>query len=159
MSRNQLDLKREDLPRCRKNKKVEKDTSYKRENIKGILMRIFLEYKNLHPLAIEMQMDTVEGIKENDAPVLLTLDIIEINFLFIFKIDSQTPKDVLKKLLYFKDIISEEIFNKIVEILLSDNGKEFNILKELSEEFPSINLFFVILIAVLKKDLLKMLMN
>lgn len=87
-------------------------------------------------------MDTVEGIKENNAPVILTLEIVEINFLFMFKIDSQTKKDVIKKLNYFRDIISKDIFDKLMEILLTDNGKEFFILDDILDISPNIHLFY-----------------
>lgn len=87
-------------------------------------------------------MDTVEGIKENNAPVLLTLEIVEINFLFIFKIDSQTINKVKGQLNYFKGIISKEVFDKIMKILLTDNGKEFINVEEILSVSPNINLFY-----------------
>ena len=89
-----------------------------------------------------MQMDTVEGIKENNAPVILTLEIVEINFLFMFKINNQTKKDVMEKIVYFKDVISKKTFNKIARILLTDNGKEFYILDEIKNISSKINLFY-----------------
>ena len=72
-----------------------------------------------------MQMDTVEGIKENNAPVFLTLEIVEINFLFIFKITSQTVEMVVDKLSYFKDIIGKDVFERITEILLTESFHAF----------------------------------
>lgn len=89
-----------------------------------------------------MQMDTVEGIKENNAPVLLTLEIVPINFLFMFKIDSQTKDAVIKKLTYFKDLIGQETFDKLMEILLTDNGKEFYIGEEVLTLSSNIHLFY-----------------
>ncbi len=87
-------------------------------------------------------MDTVEGVKENNASVLLTLEIVEINFLFIFKIDSQTIDKVKEKLNYFKDIISKDIFDKIMEILLTDNGHEFINIEDILSVSDKINLFY-----------------
>ena len=138
---NYLPIKSSDLPRCRKNKKKVKDTDYKR-NIEGHTYDDYTKYKNENDDAVEMQMDTVEGIKENNAPVILTLEIVPINFLFMFKIDSQTKNEVIKKLSYFKNIIGEDIFNKIMEILLTDNGKEFYIGEEVLELSPNIHLFY-----------------
>ena len=85
-----------------------KDKSYKR-NIEGHTYEDYEKHKSNHPNAIETQMDTVEGVKENNAPVLLTLEIVDINFLFIFKIDSQTIDKVVEMLTYFKDIIGIKI--------------------------------------------------
>ncbi len=138
---NNLPIKRSDLPRCRRNKSEPRDTSYKR-NIEGHSYDDYLLFKKENPDAIETQMDTVEGIKENDAPVILTLEIVNINFLFMFKINSQTKLEVSKKLIYFKEIIGEDALNKILEILLTDNGKEFYITEEIKTISPNIHLFY-----------------
>ena len=133
---NYLPIKSSDLPRCRRKKREKLDTNYKR-NIKGCE-----DYKENNSEAIEIQMDTVEGIKENNAPVLLTLEIVSINFLFIFKIDSQAKDDVIKKLTYFKDLIGQKTFDKLMEILLTDNGKEFYIGEEILSLSSNIHLFY-----------------
>lgn len=136
-----LPIKSTDLPRCRKAKTEKKDTSYKRV-ITNHTYEDYKNYKEKNDNAIEMQMDTVEGIKENNAPVILTLEIVEINFLFMFKINNQTKKDVMEKLVYFKDVISKKTFDKIARILLTDNGKEFYILDEIKNISSKINLFY-----------------
>lgn len=137
-----LPINSSDLPRSHKRaKSPSKDTNYKR-NIEGHTYEDYKNYKISNPNAWEMQMDTVEGTKENNAPVLLTLEIVEINFLFIFKIDSQTIEKVKEKLTYFKDIISKDIFDKVTEILLTDNGKEFINTDEILSVSSNINLFF-----------------
>lgn len=138
---NVLAISSSDLPRCRKEKKHKVDTNYKRD-IEGHTYEDYNSYKNNNKQAIETQMDTVEGIKENDAPVILTLEIVNINFLFMFKIASQTKNEVINKLCYLKEIIGHETFDKIMEILLTDNGKEFFILNEINEVSPNINLFY-----------------
>ena len=139
---NYLLVKSSDLPRSRrKSKVVSKDTNYKR-NIKGHTYEEYIQKKENNPDAIETQMDTVEGIKENNAPVLLTLEIVKINFLFIFKIDSQTIEKIKEKLNYFKNIIGKEDFDKITEILLTDNGREFININEITSVSDRINLFY-----------------
>ena len=136
-----LPIKPSDLPRCRRKKREKVDTSYKR-NIKGYSYEEYKDYKQNNSDAIETQMDTVEGIKENDAPVLLTLEIVSINFLFIFKIDSQTKDKVIEKLTYFKELIGQKTFDKLMEILLTDNGKEFFISEEILGLSSNIHLFY-----------------
>ena len=139
---NYLPIKSSDLPRNnRKSKCSEKDKSYKRI-IDGHAYEDYEKYKNDNPNACETQMDTVEGIKENNAPVFLTLEIVEINFLFIFKIDSQTQEKVIEKLTQFKNIITKEIFDILIEILLTDNGKEFIDINGINEISSKINLFY-----------------
>ena len=141
IERKQLPIKSSDLPRSRRKQKTDKDTNYKRD-IKGYTYEDYLIYKNDNPPACEVQMDTVEGIKKQNEPFLLTLEIVPINFLFIFKIDSQTKDEVIKKLILFKDIIGKEIFDKIMEILLTDNGHEFFIIEELLSVSSNIHLFY-----------------
>lgn len=142
IERKQLPIKPSDLPRSRRrNKSENKDKDYKRD-IQNHTFEDYNKYKNNNSDACEIQMDTVEGIKENNAPVLLTLEIVEINFLFIFKIDSQTIDEVTKMLYYFKNIIGEDTFNKIMEILLTDNGKEFINVEKIMEVSSKINIFY-----------------
>lgn len=139
---NRLPISSSDLPRTRKRvKKEQVDKNYKR-NIKNHTFEDYKKYKTNNKNAIETQMDTVEGIKENNAPVLLTLEIVEINFLFIFKIESQTIEKVINMLLKFKSIIGDDNFNKIIEILLTDNGKEFNNVDLFTSTFENINIFY-----------------
>lgn len=143
IERGQLEIKKSDLPRCRKKrtKEIAKDKTYKRE-IKGHTYEDYILYGEKNSNAVETQMDTVEGIKENNAPVFLTLELVKIKFIFIFKLNSQTAKDVCDKLNYFKETMGNEIIKVIFEILLTDNGKEFIRLDELENILPNSNIFY-----------------
>ena len=135
-------MKSSDLPRCRKTKnKVEKDRTYKNKNIDCHTYENYETYKAENPNANEMQLDTVEGVKENNAPVLLTIEIVKINFLFMFKINSQTADEVRFKLNYLKTILSYDLTWNLFEVLLTDNGKEFP-LNSLLEVLPNSNIFY-----------------
>lgn len=73
IEKNQLELKSSDLPRCRKKKRTtETDKSYKNKNIENHTYEDYEKHKEQYPSDNEMQLDTVEGIKKNNAPVLLT---------------------------------------------------------------------------------------
>lgn len=87
-------------------------------------------------------MDTVIGITNANDPVVLTLEIVEISFMFIFKLDKKSFNNVSKKLQEIETTITTKIFNKIFEILLTDNGSEFKDIKALIETFPNINIFY-----------------
>lgn len=142
IEKNQLELKTSDLPRCRKIKnKVEKDRSYKNKNIEGHTYEDYEKYKDEFSEDNEIQLDTVEGIKENNSPVLLTIEIVEINFLFMFKINAQTAEEVKFKLIHLKNTFGKELMNKIFKIVLTDNGKEFP-LCILLEILPNSNIFY-----------------
>lgn len=138
-----LKLKTSDLPRNRKPKTETKDKDYKnKETIEGHTYEDFNIYKNNNPNAIETQMDTVIGITNANDPVILTLEIVKISFMFIFKIPKKTFDETIKKLEELKECITTETFNKILEILLTDNGSEFRTLSVILEKFPDINIFY-----------------
>ena len=138
---DKLAIKLPDLPRKRKTKTEKIDTTYKR-NIKGCSYEDYLKYKEEYPNSIEIQMDTVEGIKENNAPVILTLQIVKINFLFMFKLDSQTNEKVIEKLILLRTILTKETFTKLMDIVLTDNGKEFIKIEQFNSEFEDMHIFY-----------------
>lgn len=143
IKKGNLKLKTSDLPRNRKQKSVLPDRQYKnKESLKGHTYEDYEEYKHKHPSAIETQMDTVIGIIDGNDPVILTLEIVEISFMFIFKLDKKTFDNTLKKLKQFENIITTEVFNKLLEILLTDNGSEFKSISKITELFSNINIFY-----------------
>lgn len=142
IEKNQLELKTSDLPRCRKNKKyLEKDKTYKNKSIEGHTYEDYEKHKEKNPKNNEIQLDTVEGIKENNAPVLLTIEVVEIHFLFIFKLNTQTADEVKFKLNYLNSLLGTELTIKLFKIVLTDNGKEFS-LSTLLEALPNSNIFY-----------------
>ena len=139
---NRLELKSTDLPRYRKiNGKSTRDKSYKSHNVKGHTYEDYLKYKEEHDKANEIQMDTVEGIQGSNEPVMLTLQIVDIDFLFIFKIKRQTFDEVTSKINELKNILTDEKFNLLFELWLTDNGHEFNNVEKITSLFPSTNIF------------------
>lgn len=141
---NQLRIKSADLPKCRKRKSnTEQDNNYKRESIEGMTYEDYEKYKENHPDAIEIQMDTVLGTNYANEPAMLTLQIVNIKFLFILKINEHTATEVRNKLSWFKEKLGNEIFEKVFEILLTDNGSEFINSKLLIETLGNkVNIFY-----------------
>lgn len=138
-----LRLKHSDLPRNRKEKNNQLDKEYKnKESIEGHTYEDYGQYKENNPKAIETQMDTVIGIIDGNDPAILTLEIVEISFMFIFKLDKKTFDNTLKKLKQLENILTTETFNKLLEILLTDNGSEFKSISKIIEAFPNINIFY-----------------
>lgn len=138
-----LRLKCSDLPRNRKEKTEQKDKEYKnKESIENHTFEDYEVYKRNHKKAVETQMDTVIGIICSNEPVILTLEIVDISFMFIFKLEKKTFDNTLKKLKEFESAITSETFNKIFEILLTDNGSEFRSISKIIETFPQINIFY-----------------
>lgn len=116
-----------DLPRMvkykkRKNKK--RRTRQQREILIGRTHDEFIEYTSKNPDLNIVEMDTVEGLKE-ESECLLTLYWRKSHFMLIFFLESQTTEEVTKVFEYLQQEIIEEVYKSLFEIILTDNGHEF----------------------------------
>ena len=68
-------------------------------------------------------MDTVEGVKGGKC--FLTLFIRKTSLLLIFLLDSKTQDEVNKCFTYLKTTLGINLYKKIFQIILTDNGPEF----------------------------------
>lgn len=97
-----------------------------REESKVRINRTYKDFENFveeHKDYDIIEMDTVEGVK--GGKVMLTILFVTYNFMLIFLLDSQTKEEVTKKFDFLKETLTEERFEEIIKILLTDNGKEF----------------------------------
>jgi len=137
-----LDLKEYCLPRYMPSKtRDEKDRTYKR-NIEGHTYEDYIHFIDNNQHAIVCEMDTVEGIKDLNAPVLLTYEIVNATFLFAFIIKRQKIEDVISALKSFEACIGNEVWLKISEVVLTDNGKEFYNYDKFQNAFKGSNIFY-----------------
>jgi len=137
-----LRLKTSDLPRANiiKNKQL-KDKTYKR-NIEGHTYEDYQAKICSNPDIIEWQMDCVQGIQGKNESVFLTLQIVRIKFLFVFIIKAQTQEAVAEKLKNFYGILNADSINKLIELLLTDNGHEFIDLDRLTEILNTNDIYY-----------------
>lgn len=142
IKRGQLKLKSYQLPRARKIKSKKRKDKTNKRNIEGMTYEDYTKYIEGNPNTIEWQMDTVEGIKNTNEPVLLTLQLVPIKFIFIFKLNHSKTIDVTNKLKEFKEILSVNLFNDIFNILLTDNGSEFTDTETIKSLSNNLHLFF-----------------
>lgn len=105
-------------------------------------MKIIKKYIEENPDIIEWQMDCVLGIQGKKEQVFLTLQIVKIKFLFIFILESQTNDKVIEQLKKFNEILKSDKLNKIIELLLTDNGHEFINLEKLIEIIGHEHIFY-----------------
>lgn len=140
---NQIEIPLEWLIRPRKtSSSSSKDKSYKKINIDGHTFEDYISYKENNPNDIEMQMDTVEGVKGANQAAILSLQIVPIKFLLLFKLSSKTFEYVLSQLKTLEGFLTKEVFSNLFKILLTDNGIEFYDITTICESFPDINLFY-----------------
>lgn len=143
IKQDRLALKTSDLPRFkRKKKQNNNDTSYKSSKVKDHTYEDYTEYKNEYLDATEVQTDTVCGIQGSSEPVMLTIQIVEIKFLFIFKMQFQTMEETTRVISNLQDVLGDECFHMIFEIWLTDNGHEFNDVERLTNMFPESHIFY-----------------
>lgn len=139
---DRLRLKPSDLPRTNTIiKKETKDKSYKRD-ITGHTFEDYTTKIEKEPNIVQWQMDCVQGIIGKNEQVFLTLQIVKIKFLFIFPIKAQTQDEVAEKLEKFNGILNEDSFNKLIELLLTDNRHEFIDLERLCKILNTTNIYY-----------------
>ncbi len=116
-----------DLPRKVKYKKRKENQKQRirRETAirKGRTYEDFKEYIGKHPECSIVEMDTVEGIK--GGKVFLTLLFRQSKFMLIYLMENKTMECVEKAFKEIKEKLGLEIFKKVFEVILTDNGSEF----------------------------------
>ena len=116
-----------DLPRKVKYKKRKenKKQRIRRETAirKGRTYEDFKEYIGKRPECSIVEMDTVEGIK--GGKVFLTLLFRQSKFMLIYLMENKTMECVEEVFKDIKKTIGIELFKKIFEVILTDNGSEF----------------------------------
>lgn len=83
----------------------------------------YLKYIEKHPKCSVVEMDTVEGIKGGKC--FLTLFVKKTSLLLIFLIDSKTQEEVEKVFAILKQKLGIQLYRKIFQVILTDNGSEF----------------------------------
>lgn len=116
-----------DLPRKVKYKKRKENKTQRirRETAirKGRTYEDFEDYISKHPESSIVEMDTVEGVK--GGKVFLTLIFRQSRFMLMYLMDNKTMECVEKAFDKIKQILGIEIFEKVFEVILTDNGSEF----------------------------------
>ena len=116
-----------DLPRKVKYKKrkMSKKQRIRRETSvrKGRTYQDFKEYIGNHPNCSIVEMDTVEGKK--GGKVFLTLFIRQSKLMLIYLLEEKTEECVENAIEKIKEKLGIEIFKRIYEVILTDNGSEF----------------------------------
>jgi len=116
-----------DLPRKVKYKKrkesqkqrVRRETAIR----KGRTYEDFKEYIGKNPECSIIEMDTVEGVK--GGKVFLTLLIRQSKLMLIYLLENKTMECVEQAFVKIKETIGIEIFKRVFEVILTDNGSEF----------------------------------
>ena len=117
-----------DFPRIVKYKKRKNSnkrrTRKEREILIGRTYDDFIEYISNNPDMNIVEMDTVEGLKdENDC--FLTLLWRKSKFMIIFKLENQTTEEVSRIFNILQQLIPYDDYKRLFQVILTDNGHEF----------------------------------
>jgi len=117
-----------DFPRIVKYKKRKNSSNRRTRKEREILINRkytdFIEFISDNPDSNIVEMDTVEGLKnENDC--FLTLLWRKSKFMLIFKLESQTTDEVTRIFEILQNLIPLDIYKDLFQVILTDNGHEF----------------------------------
>lgn len=117
-----------DFPRIVKYKKRKNSenrrTRKEREILIGRKYEDFIEYTNGNPDLNIVEMDTVVGL-QSEPDCFLTLLWRKSKFMLIFKLENQTTEEVTRIFKILQELIPEEDYKKLFQVILTDNGHEF----------------------------------
>lgn len=131
LDRGLLDIKNIDLSR-KVRYKVKKEYNYGRDSIDSSI-RLgrqyfnFQDYYEEHPQASIVEMDTVIGTKGGKGgKCFLTLLFRQFNFMLIYLMPYKKTQYVTDIFYNIKEVLGENEYKRLFEIILTDNGTEFS---------------------------------
>ena len=113
----------------------------------GRFYRDFQDYMELHPTASIVEMDTVIGTSGGKGgKCMLTLLFRNYNFMLIYLLPYKQSKYVNEVFLNLKQKLGSDEFQRLFEVILTDNGTEFsnpvNIECDINTGEKLVNLFY-----------------
>lgn len=117
-------LRRQLSRKLPKQKAVQYKKREDRSFLKGRTFKEYKEYIAEHPNAGIVQMDTVYNDVSN-GPFIQTFKFKNIPFFFTLYHQSKTAADMVSGVDTLESILGKNLFNKYVEVLLTDRGGEF----------------------------------
>ena len=117
-----------DFPRIVKYKKRKNSNKRRTRKEREILInrkyKDFIEYISNNPELNIVEMDTVEGLKD-ESDCFLTLLWRKSKFMLIFKLESQTTEEVTRIFEILQTLIPLDVYRNLFQVILTDNGHEF----------------------------------
>ena len=117
-----------DFPRIVKYKKRKNSKNRRTRKEREILINRkyedFQKFINNHPDFNIVEMDTVEGLKD-ETDCFLTLLWRKSKFMLIFKLENQTTEEVSRIFNILQTLIPYDDYKRLFEVILTDNGHEF----------------------------------
>ena len=117
----------------RRMKKKDKNIYKKRKDKRYLINRMYddyMKYIEENPNSSIVQMDTVYNDISN-GPFMQTFKFLRYGFLFIIFSNKKDSQSMYEGIILLESILGKDMFNREVEILLTDRGCEFSMADEI----------------------------
>lgn len=120
-----MDLRRRVRYKCKPRKKSTRVSLAAKEFRIGRTYDDFQKYTALHPELSVVEMDTVEGGKDNSTQVFLTMMFRNCHLMLIFVLAEKTQACVTEVFDTLYTYLGIKVFRELFPVILTDNGIEF----------------------------------
>ena len=127
---NNFDLRRKVSYKQRKKKREESEAFQNQKFRQTRTYTDFLKYMEKHPNTGVVEMDTVNG-RRDQGKRMLTLLFRKTNLMLILLMRDGKAATVVEQFDYLTSLVGVENFRKIFPVILTDNGSEFKYTQEL----------------------------
>lgn len=119
-----LDLRRQVFRKMTKKKKQEYKPRKDHKYLKGRTYKDFQNYMARHPNASLIEMDTVYN-DISSGPFIQTFQIVEYHLMIGILHEEKTAQEMVEGLKAIHNLLGEEEFKKVFQVILTDRGSEF----------------------------------
>ena len=116
--------------RYKKRRKSTQPSARDRSYRKGHNYEDYLKYLKYHPDVNVVEMDCVEG-KKDESKVILTFTFRNCNLMLMFLLERQTQDCVLEVFRWLERVLGKKTFKKLFQVILTDGGAEFSAREEM----------------------------
>jgi IS30 family transposase len=120
-----MDLRRKVRYKCKPRKAGTRVSLAAKEFRIGRTYEDFLKYTRENPMIPVVEMDTVEGGRENSTQAFLTLFFRNCSLMLIFVLREKTQECVIEVFDYLTEKLGMDTFQELFQVILTDNGTEF----------------------------------
>lgn len=120
-----IDLRRKVRYKCKPRKKGTRISLAAKEFRIGRTYEDFQKYILKEPMAQVVEMDTVEGGRENSKQAFLTMLFRNCSFMLIFVLEEKTQERVIEVFDILTQKLGIKVFHELFPLILTDNGTEF----------------------------------
>lgn len=124
LSTKPIDLRNKVKMKPRKKHYDYTKTLQERESVKGRSLTDYFQFLTDYPGVLPVQLDTVEGAK-GCRKVFLTLHFVAFHHMWVFLLDSQTPREVVKVFNELQSLFGIALFRQLFPCIVTDRGNEF----------------------------------